>query len=92
MTIDKLHAGDPCPRCHEELFEITAKTRDAILSLHPKVHSVPEKYLRSTRSTYVICPFCDAYACGRETVDGFELIDKQGNVRSIHQILDGREY
>lgn len=92
MEINKLHAGDPCPRCSEELFEITAKTRDAILSLNPKIHSVPEKYLRATRSTYVICPACDQYACGRDDDLGFEFIDSQGNVRSIHEILDGRQF
>ena len=90
MVVNKLHAGDECPRCQGELFEITPKTRDAILRLHPVIRSVPEKYLRSARSTYVICPACDAYACGAETVEGFELIDKRGNLRSIHEILDGQ--
>lgn len=92
MAINKLHDGDPCLRCQGELFEITPKTRDAMLSRNPAIRSIPEKYLHSTRSTYVICPFCDAYACGIETVEGFELIDKQGNVRSIHEILEGREF
>lgn len=92
MTVITLHAGDECPRCQGELFEITPKTRDAILCLHPVIRSVPEKYLRSTRSTYVICPACDAYACGIDNDLGFELIDKWGNVHSIHEILEGREF
>lgn len=92
MVVNMLHAGDECPRCQGELFEITPKTRDAIMQLSPVIRSVPEKYLRSIRSTYVICPSCDAYACGIETVEGFELIDKRGNVRNIHEILEGREF
>jgi hypothetical protein len=90
--IKNLHAGDECPRCQGELYEVTPKTRDAILGLNATVRSVPDKYLRSARATYVICPFCDPYACGIETTEGFELIDKMGNIHSIHEILGDAEF
>jgi len=85
-TVERMQAGDLCPRCQNELYEITKGTRDAVLALRPVIHSVPMVYLKSDRETYVICPVCDPYGCGIETVEGFHLIDKQGNVRNIHQI------
>ena len=86
----KLKAGDKCPECEFEMVEITRDTYKQIMDvMKPRIYSIPNSIQKSESATLPICPKCDAYSLGIDSLEGFPFKDKEGNEKTIHDIKDG---
>lgn len=77
--------GEPCPNCGKKVVEVSRETMQEILKNKPAFKSISPQEAKRRKSSYLLCPQCDAYALGIEMIEGYPFKDENGTTRTIHE-------
>jgi len=76
-----------CKKCDFDLVEIEIETIKMIAKeLNPSFNSLSKGWKIRKKGWVKICPQCDAYALGIDTIDGFPFRTKDNKMKTIHDI------